>query len=562
MGGSAAAERALARVDWEPFVFAATPRRLALARLVPAWPLEPLRLSVLRNRVFEPIASALATFAAYAGWRLDLRLGPYDDALSASGAVASDVELLWLDYARYRLDGDALAAYVADRASSRAASTRKPVIVASDDRIGRPAATLNSALAERLAGVAGVDLLDLASVARRVGRAYRDERLRALGASDLTDLGALEIALELAFRSLPPVTRPRLKLVAVDLDNTLVDGVIGEDGVDGVAIGPHRQAFARTLADLCARGVLIALVSRNDQSDVERLFEIRRDLPLPRASLFALEAGWGSKAEALARIVERARVGMDSVLFVDDNPGELAAVAAAHPAVHLLSAADAGLASRAIATYPGLHGYAVGREDALRTADLNADVARAAARATADSEESFLRSLGVVVELALDDPAAQERAAALSLKTNQFNTSLRRFTVAEIAERVAATDARVVTASLRDRLSDSGIVASIVARGRDRLLDVEEVAMSCRALGRGIEARLLAEGIVWAAASLGCDHARFAFRSGPRNVPARAWLAGLVGCDPAEEPVVPIERLTAILVPDPPFSIKRGVWPQ
>lgn len=554
-GRTAVVERALARVEWEPVVFAPAPRRLALARLRPAWPLKTLRLMVHRNRVFEPVASAMAAFGAYAGWRLDIQIGSYNDSIAAVGGTLADVELLWLDYARYDLESDALAAYVADRARNRVASSRVPVLVAGDDRPGPQAAALNEALAGLVAGIGGATFLDVRMVAERLEGAYRDERLVALGSSDLTDLGSLEIARDLAFRWLPAATRPRLKLIAVDLDNTLVDGVIGEDGVEGVTIGPGRSMVAKSLADLAAAGVLIALVTRNEPSDVEALFESRRDLALPRSSLFAVEAGWGPKSESLARIVARARIGMDSVLFIDDNPGELAAMVAAHPELQVLSAADADLVAAAVAAYPGLHGYPEAAEDGLRIADLRADHERQAAHAVALTDDEFLRSLGVVAELALDDPAAQERVASLSLKTNQFNTSLRRFSAVDVAERLASNDARIVTASVRDRLSDSGIVAEVISTREDGLLQVEEMAISCRALGRGLETRLLAESVSTAARSLGCDRVRFAFRAGPRNQPARDWLAGLLGRDPAEEPEVPLGRIVALLVPDPPFTI-------
>jgi FkbH-like protein len=421
------------------------------------------------------------------------------------------------------------------------------VLVADDDRDGPDAAIINAALRERLAGLPGVSIVGLAELARGLGSAYRDERLLRLAASDLTDRASIEIARELAFRSIPVATRPRLKLVAVDVDNTLVDGVIGEDGVIGVRIGPHRAAMARTLARIAEAGVLVALVSRNERADVEALLEQRPDLALSRSALFAVEAGWRPKAEALEDIVTRARVGMDAVLFVDDNPGELAAIAAAHPAVHVLSAADAVVAASALGRYPGLHGYPASREDSLRAGDLQAAAIRDRARTSATSEADYLRSLQIEVELAVDDPDDLPRAIELSGKTNQFNTALRRFSAAELAERLGSHQSRIVTASLRDRLSDSGVIASIVATAADGVLDIEEVCISCRALGRGIESRIVAEAVRAAASALGTHRLRFAYAPGPRNEPARAWLEDALGHDPGSHPVLDMAALDAPL---------------
>jgi len=198
----------------------------------------------------------------------------------------------------------------------------------------------------------------------------------------------------------------------------------------------------------------------------------------------------------------------------------------------MLHAADPGLTVRALQFYPGLHGYPAGRDDALRVADLAAAEERAQAMRSAERPDAYLRSLEVVLSFATDRPAHLERIAELSNKTNQFNTAFLRLTEAQIAKRLGDSCCRTVSVALRDRLSDSGIVGVLFLRRDGSTLVVDEIVISCRALGRNIEAAMVTEALRRALQDLPATEVRFTFRQGPRNGPARAFLADYTGMDP------------------------------
>jgi FkbH-like protein len=170
-----------------------------------------------------------------------------------------------------------------------------------------------------------------------------------------------------------------------------------------------------------------------------------------------------------------------------------------------------------------------GREDDLRVADLAAAARRETDHRAAADPDAYMRSLGLVVTLAVDPTDLIPRLHELSVKTNQFNTTLLRLSEGDLARRIADPCSRVVAASLADRLSDSGNVLSLVVRRDQNALVVEELAMSCRALGRGIETPLILIALRRLIAELGGDHVVFPFVVGPRNDPARRWLTGLPG---------------------------------
>jgi FkbH-like protein len=531
------ADQCLTRAGWQRVVFASRLRRAELLRLRPTWPCRSVRLHVLRNQPFEFVASALVSFASYAGYELDVALGEYDDSLSDLQVDGADAVLVWLDYGRYGGGPAQIASWLVERLSALRDLSPVPVLV--HDQAPAPAdsaaAGLNDALRTALSDIPGVHVVDQAAVAQELGARYLDERAAAITGFALGDVACLETARQIGLRWLPAAIGARIRAVVVDLDGTLYEGVLGEDGSAGIRLGPGHQALARRLLELRDRGVFLGLLSRNEPEDVDELFAARKDLPLRPEHFSASSVSWAPKAEGIRTVIKALRIAADGVLFVDDNPGELAAVASEVPGVQCLWAdpADPEGTVRALRWYPGLDRLAKTEADALRVADLAAAGRREIEHRGAADPAAYLRSLQVVVTLAEDPGDHLARLHELSMKTNQFNTTLSRMSERELAQRMADPDSRVISAALRDRLSDSGIVCGLICRRDGERLVVDELAVSCRALGRGVEAPLVLAALRRVVAELGSDTIVFPFKAGPRNDPARRWLAEFTGSDPA-----------------------------
>jgi FkbH-like protein len=323
----------------------------------------------------------------------------------------------------------------------------------------------------------------LSEILSTLGARTFDQRAARLTGMPLSDAACLRVARALGLVWLPAALGPRLKAIAVDLDNTLYAGVLGEDGPAGVMLSPAHFELQVKLLRLREQGVFLALASRNEPEDVDRLFAERPDLPLRPEHFSSRAIAFRDKAEGIRDIAAALRIAPDAMLFLDDNPGEIAALASEVPGLKMLHAADPASTARALDFYPGLHGFPLGRDDALRVADLAAAEGRAQAAASAPSREAYIRSLEVVLTFASDQPAYLERMAALSNKTNQFNTAFLRLTEAHVAKRLADPHCRTISIALRDRLSDSGIVAVLFLRRDGSTLVVDEIVISCRALG-------------------------------------------------------------------------------
>lgn len=513
-----------------------------------------VQVNVWRNHAFEPLLPLLAPFVAWGRWQADWRLGTYDDSLGFQGWAAADVELLWLDRSRFRL-GSGLGAgafvpWLQSRLQALRALSAAPIVLCTWAEDAEEAAALQAAAD----GLPATYFADLGAACQAEEAPLLDKRSAALAGTPLAAPAQTVIARRLACHWLPAAALPPIKALALDLDHTLHQGVLGEDGVAGVVLTPAHAALQQCAKDLRARGIFLALVSRNEAADVERLFAERGDYPLRWSDFSATEVSWGDKGEALQRIAARLRIAPDAVLFVDDNAGELARVQARLPMLPTVHAdADAALTQRAIEHLPGLWRWKAGADDGRRVADLASNAERERLAATLQSPQDVLRHLQVRLTLRWDDPAQLARAAELCRKTNQFNLALRRHGEAELAERLRSSDAGVATVQLSDRLADSGTVAVIVARRAGTTLQVEDICISCRAMGRGLEDSIVLLALRGMAAFEGCDSVAFEVQVTDRNGPARQWLAALLGS--AEPPAagthgVPASRLAGYVPPD------------
>lgn len=534
-------------------LFAERPQRAQVMQCLdraPAGARPILRINIWRNHAFEPLLPLIPAYAAYAGVDYRMRVSNYDDSLSFADHTPAELECLWLDRGRYALDGSSFADWLGERLTHLRGRSPAPIVLAT---WGEPGLIERlQRLAGELAAVYVADLQDLATAA---GVALTDPRSMAVAGTTLARPLITLAARALACRWWAGALLPPIKAIAVDLDHTLHAGVLGEAGVEGVRLTAGHVRLQRQLRALHEQGVLLALVSRNEVADVEALFAHRSDYPLRLQDFSCVEVSWGAKGEALQRIAAHFNIGLDALLFIDDNPGELYQAVAHCPQVKILHAqAEAEATCRALEDYPGLWRWQRSREDALRARDLAARSARAALQAQADPSRYF-QELAVRIGVALNPSAHLERLASLSGRTNQFNLALRRLNAAELQTYMQAADADVAAVSLSDRLSDSGIVGLAVGRRNHDTLVVEELCISCRALGRGLEDALIFPALAALPCAQGCDWLEFATATGPRNEPARQWLARIAGL--AQPPAQGRVRLSYAIARE--YPVPEGV---
>jgi len=289
------------------------------------------------------------------------------------------------------------------------------------------------------------------------------------------------------------------KVLVLDLDNTLWGGVIGDDGLGGIKLGRDNplgeayvefQLYCKALRE---RGVLLAVCSKNEPDTARSGFG-HPDAVLTLDDFAAFEAGWGPKHEALLRIADTLNLGVDSLVFVDDNPAERALVAAQLPDV---AVPEVGVDVARYAEIVERNGYfdaaALSTDDAARAEMYLQNARRERAAATYTDYADYLRSLEMVATIAPVDAAYLPRVVQLVNKTNQWNLTTRRYTLAEFEALTADPTWITLYGRLADKFGDNGLIAVAAGRLAGTSFHVELWLMSCRVLKRDFELAMFDE---------------------------------------------------------------------
>jgi FkbH-like protein len=315
------------------------------------------------------------------------------------------------------------------------------------------------------------------------------------------------------------------KVIAVDCDETLWKGVVGEVGPAGIEIDPPRRAVQELLVRQQQAGMVLCVTSKNVEQDVLEVWEARPEMPLRREHIVALRVGWQRKSESLRALSGELGLGLDSFIFLDDSPIECAEVEAALPEVLTVLLPQPKEAIPAFLE----HVWAFDRlrvtdEDRRRTALYRENEERERVRRGSRSLSEFIDGLGLEVTIAPVAEAQVPRVAQLTQRTNQFNCTTRRRTEGEIQALRAEGPARVCLAvEVSDRFGDYGLVGLTIAEPRGSALDVDTFLLSCRVLGRTVENRMLrALGAI--AEERGLQRVDLHFAPTKKNQPARDFL--------------------------------------
>jgi amino acid adenylation domain-containing protein/FkbH-like protein len=294
-------------------------------------------------------------------------------------------------------------------------------------------------------------------------------------------------------RKIHALSSPPAKVIVLDCDNTLWKGVCGEDGPHGVILDPARKRLQEIVLAQQREGILLCLCSKNEEEDVWAAFAERPDFPLQREHLAAWRINWLPKSENLKSLARELDLGLDSFVFVDDNPVECAEVRAGCPEVMVLPLpGDDGAIPRTLEHFWAFDRLRTTAEDRERTALYRQAAERERHRRSAASFEEFLAGLGLAIDVSSMAPEQLARVAQLTQRTNQFNASTVRRAETEIRRLLddGALECRVV--EVQDRFGDYGLVGVALFAAREDALLVDTFLLSCRVLGRGVEHRVLA----------------------------------------------------------------------
>ncbi len=487
---------------------------------------------VVRNFTVEPIEPFLRLAAYRAGVCLRVTYTGYDPAVDAvvSEVAAGDQEVvllaLRLEDLTSAITVDFLATKPADaheianravdrvvdlargiRSRTRAAvlahnfvTPVSPVggIQDSQDPAGQLSLVrrMNLMIAEQIHVIDGAHVVDVDHLFSELGlRDCYDRRGDRTSGAPLSQLSLRALA-DCHVRHLKALQGPAVKCVIVDCDNTLWGGVIGEEGVAGIVLGDSGegrrfQDFQRDLLNLRRRGTLLAICSKNEEADVLEVLRTHPDCILSEEDFATHRINWTDKADNIQSIVGELNLGLDHIVFIDDNPVECEWVSSRLPAVRVLKWPEDLEGADTLDDLLLFDSLAVTDEDRGRTEMYRAEGLRRSAREEAPSFEDYLRSLDMRATVGSARPEHLPRVAQLTQRTNQFNLTTRRYDVAALGDLADSAHAAVVWLDLRDHFGGHGIVGCGILRTAGPTAIIDTLLLSCRVLGREVEVVLV-----------------------------------------------------------------------
>ena len=358
--------------------------------------------------------------------------------------------------------------------------------------------SINQKLYELATENSSVYVIDLAAWASGQRRGHEAVGLDFMARQPFSAAGQVAFAFYLA-RFLRPLIVPRKKALAIDLDNTLWGGVLGEDGLAGLEIGPEfpgnvHLRIQRELLELKERGIVLVLLSKNNATDVEEAFSSLPGMILKLEDFAVRKINWEPKSENLRAAAAELRLGLDSFAFIDDSDYEREQMRQLNPRVLILNQNSDPLRTlNTLWETDAFDSLFLTKEDRQRQHDYRVRQEREIG-AHQDDLEGFLKSLEMAAIIEPVGPGNLDRVANLLAKTNQFNLTTRRHSRAEVARLGEAAGSIALVLRLRDKFGEQGIIGLVIAvpGKEEQSLIIDSLLVSCRALGRGVEHALWA----------------------------------------------------------------------
>lgn len=288
------------------------------------------------------------------------------------------------------------------------------------------------------------------------------------------------------------------KCIVLDLDNTLWGGVIGEDGMEGIALGHDYPgncyvALQKELLKLYNRGIILAINSKNNESDAFAAIDEHPYMVLKRQHFAAYQINWNDKVSNLKMLAQELNIGLDSMIFIDDNVVECELVKQHIPDCTVIQVPqEPYLIPKIVLTMPYIENIRLTKEDKEKGVMYQAQVARKKLQRTTTDLVAFLNSLDMQIEIKAANNFSIPRISQLTQKTNQLNMTTRRYTEADILAFSNSSEVKVFSIAVKDRFGDNGIVGVLILRFFAQRCTIDSFLLSCRVVERTIEQSMLA----------------------------------------------------------------------
>ena len=531
--------------------------------------LQEIRVSVLRSFTFEPIIPFLKVQGAKAGFYPKIYIGPYNQLYQEVMNEKSDFYQHHPDVVFMAIRLEELDPYL----STRFASLERREITERSESVVKTVADLVSTCRDKMSaqiiiqnfslpiypayGILDINqswgqtqilreinselvnitgslqdayIFDYDNLVARMGRLnWQDKKMWHVAKMPISRENMLCYA-DAMIQYICAIRGNSRKVLVLDLDNTLWGGIIGEVGIEGIQVGEGYPGsafldFQQAILNLYHRGVVLAINSKNEESVAMKALEDHPDMLLRPKHFAAMKINWRDKVENMRAIAQELNLGIDSFVFIDDNPVECGLMRSMLPEVLTLELPKEPTSfSFILESCDEFHSMGFSEEDRQRGKMYQAERQRSLLKGECNSIESFYQTLNMKLKASLNCKFSAARIAQLTQKTNQFNLTTHRYTKEQIETLMENPSTNIWSFRLIDRFGDSGIISAVIVMQETFYWEIETFLMSCRVMGRKVEMAILAY-LLDQAVLAGVKCLKGCYKPTSKNVPVRDFYS-------------------------------------
>lgn len=483
------------------------------------------KVFVLRNEQSENFFDKVNTYSSLRNLFFKFYHSGYDNNLNFK-IQKYDITILWLDYSKYKINKNFFI-WIKDKIKKLGSCGKyvlvKPIILPNTSFIKLN--KINKTFIKTIHNDK-VIFLDFLEEYKQNAHSYWDLERSELFGTNVSIHGQNLHSKLLGLKFLPSIYFQKIKAIIFDLDDTLYTGTVGEDGIKKIKLDTHQKKASRYYNALYKSGTILSICSKNNKSDTDLIFKKKI---LDKKKFFPIKSNWDPKFKNIINIQQQLNVSYKNILFIDNNISEIMDVKKNIKEINVFWANDSVSFLNCLKFYPNLtniFGNIKDETNTKRITDLKANKKREKFFLSKNNNNNF-EDLKMELNFKLDNYQEIERIFSITNKVNQFIFTYKRFDKSEIKEYLKSKNKFIFTISLKDRFSDSGNVAVLFFTKNKENLILDEVCVSCRALGRNLEDTFIFEPIKILSKKNKIKKFYIEFKKGEKNKPAELYFKKL-----------------------------------
>ena len=462
---------------------------------------------ILRNEPWEPYLNHAARIANSFGIKLNIELSNYDDSLLSFPKISDNPVIIWINWNRILN----IQEYFNELGTF--SNFKNSIYLVPPSSFSSKYAEIKKQISKNLSWLKLIEINEQNEIYQNSELGYSKNQI-------------LEISSFIGQNLTPSLFYPEIKAIISDLDNTLYSGVLGEDLIGNLKTAPSHLELQDKLKELYSRGILLNIVSKNNEVETNSLFESNTVLTIPKQTFTCIVASWKDKSTGVQQILSELNIDEESVVMLDDNPRELAEIGSVFPRMLLINATNTNNLNRILELSIFSKKESILISSDQRSLDIKANTHRRIQTDSVIDNDAVLNRIKTVISTKVAELKSElERSEELFQKTNQFNFSNRR---SKLNDPERMSHAKLLVSSVADVYSDSGLISALMYKKiPENVIIISEFVISCRALGRGIE-KYIFKSMLDVMKDIGDfdskTEIRAEFLSTSRNIPASDFL--------------------------------------